>query len=54
MKSSIRRSLVLSLLALTGVSVVVAQNFPMAGKQRAHRRIHHHDGPSPHAGWTVG
>jgi CxxC motif-containing protein (DUF1111 family) len=54
MKSSTRRSLVLSTLTLMGVSVFVAQAIPQTGKTRARRPIHHHEGPAPRAGGRLG
>ncbi|EDY22447.1 protein of unknown function DUF1111 [Chthoniobacter flavus Ellin428] len=55
MKSSTRRSLVLSVFALMGVSVVVvAQVDPPNNKVRARRQIHHHDGNAPHANGRLG
>lgn len=54
MKSSTRRSLVLSTITLMGVSVLVAQAIPQAGKARARRPIHHHEGPAPRAGGRLG
>jgi len=54
MKSSTRRSLVVSTLTLMGVSVLVAQVTPQAGKGRARRMIHHHEGPAPRAGGRLG
>lgn len=54
MKSSTRRSLVLSTITLMGVSVLVAQAIPQAGKARARRMIHHHEGPAPRAGGRLG
>lgn len=55
MKSSPRRSLVLSVLTLMGVSVVVvAQIAPPSDKVRARRQIHHHEGNAPHANGRLG
>jgi CxxC motif-containing protein (DUF1111 family) len=56
MKSSIPRSLALSISVLIGVSVVMAENPPNtnAGKVRAKRPVHHHQGPPPHAGGHLG
>ncbi|MEP6672360.1 MAG: di-heme oxidoredictase family protein [Chthoniobacter sp.] len=45
---------ILPLLALMGVSVVVAQALPHAGKGRARRPIHRHEGPAPHASGRLG
>ena len=55
MKSSPPRSLVLTVVTLTAVSVVVAQSLPPStGKVRPRRLIHHHEGPAPHAGGRLG
>ncbi|MDR3403204.1 MAG: di-heme oxidoredictase family protein [Chthoniobacter sp.] len=58
MKSSTRRSVILSLLTLMGVSAVVAQqSLPPphpGGKVPARRPVHHHNGPAPHASGRLG